>query len=280
LQKEIFTSKYHAEYIKARTGNTISTLAKLQEGKYREEYGLYLAEGIKLTEEALRFAEVRTLVVCETALENPAVENVLLYAEKYCSATEYILVSPEAFAKISTEKAPQGMIAVLKKNDNDLPEWKTNARYLILDAIQDPGNVGTILRSAAAFGIDAVITADSADVTAPKTVRASMGAVFRCPVYRTQDLSAVIVQLKNNGHRVLGAALGENTVALGKAMLSANDVLVIGNEGHGIRETVLAACDGTIRIPMAENTESLNASIAASILLWEYYRSNGNMRGE
>lgn len=274
MRKEIFLKDYKAEYIKARTGATVTVLAKLQDAKYREEFGLYIAEGIKLTREALRYSKVEKIVVCEDALENRDVEELLCEAVGQHPGIEYILTSAEAFSKISTEKAPQGIIAILPKEVECPSEWQKEARYLILDTIQDPGNVGTILRSAAAFGINGVILADCADVTSPKTVRASMGAVFRCPVYTTRDLPGVIAQLKDNDHRVLGAALGENTMVLGKAKLQQNDVIIIGNEGHGIRPEVLEICDETIRIPMAETSESLNASIAASVLLWEYYRDN------
>ncbi|MBQ7921978.1 MAG: RNA methyltransferase [Clostridia bacterium] len=274
MQKEIFLKEYHAEYIKARTGSTITMLAKLQDAKYRDEYGLFIAEGIKLAREALRYSTVMKMVVCEDALQNPEAEQLLAESRQFSAGIEYILTSTEAFSKISTEKAPQGIIAVLPKNVGCPSAWEREARYLILDTIQDPGNVGTILRSAAAFGVDALILSDCADVTSPKTVRASMGAVFRCPVYTTRELPEVIGQLKENGHRVLGAALGENTMVLGKANLKQNDVIIIGNEGHGIRNEVLDVCDETIRIPMSETTESLNASIAASVLLWEYYRDN------
>jgi len=277
LQKEIFLKKFGAEYIKARTGATITTLSKLQDTKYREEYALYIAEGIKLAEEALRYSTVKTLVVCEDALENPAVETLLHTAYESCPEIEYILTSAEAFAKISTEKSPQGIIAVLPRTLSCPSEWEKNARYLLLDTIQDPGNVGTILRSAAAFGVDAVILADCADVTSPKTVRASMGAVFRCPVYTTHTPTEIIAQLRENGHRVLGAALGENTLDLGKAALRQNDVIIIGNEGHGIRHEVLDVCDETIRIPMSEDTRlrSFNLSNAANIVLFEALRQHG-----
>ena len=274
MQKEVFLKNYRAEYIKARTGATVTALAKLQDAKYREEYKLYIAEGIKLTKEALRYSNVQKIVVCEDALRNPEVQSILAETKENFPAMEYILTSAEAFAKISTERAPQGIIAVLPKAVSCPSVWEKEARHLLLDTIQDPGNVGTILRSAATFGVTAVILADCADVTSPKTVRASMGAVFRCSVYCTHDPVSVIKQLKENGHRVLGAALGENTMVLGRTNLNRNDVIIIGNEGHGIRREVLDVCDETIRIPMSETTESLNASIAASVLLWEYYRDN------
>ena len=115
MQKEIFLKDYKAEYIKARTGATVTALAKLQDAKYREEFGLYIAEGIKLTREALRYSKVEKIVVCEDALENRDVEELFSEAVGQHPGIEYILTSAEAFSKISTEKAPQGIIADLPK---------------------------------------------------------------------------------------------------------------------------------------------------------------------
>jgi len=277
MTREECISRFQAEYLRSRTGATVSMLAKLKDAKYREEYGLFLAEGVKLTEEALachgQSAETEMLFVSENALQN---ERILACLEDAGRCGIPIkLASSEVFEKAATEKAPQGIIAVLKRNGAADLSFRTEGRYLLLDTIQDPGNLGTILRSAVAFGADGLIGWDCADPTGPKTVRASMGAVFRCPVTMTKDPAGIIRKLQGEGHRVLAAALAENSLCAGKTELLPNDCIIIGNEGHGVSEEILAMCDGVIRIPMQAVTESLNASVAASVLLWEYYRTFG-----
>ncbi len=275
MTKEECIRRYEAEYLKSRTGETVTRLSKLKDGKYRSEFGLYLAEGVKLTEEALDCVRcglaVEMVVVREDALENTRIDAALALAGG--CGVPIKLTSPEAFEKISTEKAPQGILTVLRGREAAVPlKPEPTGRYLLLDNIQDPGNLGTVLRSAVAFGCDGLILQGCTDPTGPKTVRASMGALFRCPVMTTADLPDMVRQLRENGHRVLAAALGENDMLLGKAELLPGDCVVIGNEGHGVGEETIRACDGVLRIPMAPGAESLNASVAASVVLWEYYR--------
>lgn len=273
MTKELFIDRYQAEYWKSRTGATVMKLSKLCDAKYRRETGLYLAEGIKLTEEALRHSHVQTVVVSEEALTGANTGEILTLTDGAKNAGCAIaLASAEAFSKISTENAPQGILAVLPVPERCVPIFAENGRYLLLDTIQDPGNLGTILRSASAFGVTGVVTCGCADLTSPKTVRASMGAVFRVPVWSVESLADAVQTLRGK-HRVLAAALSENCLCVGQTPLMPNDCVVIGNEGHGIAPEIIAACSDVIRIPMTGETESLNASIAASILLWEYMRT-------
>ena len=273
MTKELFIDRYGAEYWKSRAGATVMKLSKLGDAKYRRETGLYLAEGIKLTEEALRHARVQTVIVSEETLAGANADAILALADSAQAAGCTItLASGEAFSKISTENAPQGIIAALPVPEHCAPAFVENGRYLLLDTIQDPGNLGTILRSASAFGVTGVVACGCADITSPKTVRASMGAVFRVPVWSVDSLPETVKELRES-HRVLAAALSEDCLCAGQTSLMANDCVVIGNEGHGIAPEVIAACSDVIRIPMTGETESLNASIAASILLWEYMRA-------
>ncbi len=278
MTKEEYIRRFGAEYLKSRTGETVTKLAKLKDGKHRSELGLYLAEGVKLTEEALdgvgRGLAVEMVVVREDALENARICAALAQAQTCGVCIK--LTSPEAFEKISTEKAPQGILTVLRGREAAVPlTMEKTGRYLLLDNIQDPGNLGTVLRSAVAFGCDGLILCGCADPTGPKTVRASMGALFRCPVMTTANLPETVGQLRKDGHRVLATALGENDRLLGQTELLPGDCVVIGNEGHGVSGETIAACDGVLRIPMAPGAESLNASVAASVVLWEYYRHFG-----
>lgn len=274
MTREECIARYHAEELRSRTGATVTMLSKLKDAKYREEYGLYLAEGVKLAEEALAAGmDTEMLFVSEDGLQNDRILACLDAANE--KRIPIKLASPEVFEKAATEKAPQGIIAVLHRRKNERTFAEPDARYFLLDTIQDPGNLGTILRSAVAFGADGLILYGCADPTGPKTVRASMGALFRCPVQITKDLVKTVQQLQKDGHRVLAAALGENSLCAGQAELRKNDCVIIGNEGHGVSPEIIDLCDGVIRIPMQTVTESLNASVAASVLLWEYYRTFG-----
>jgi len=274
MTREECIARYHAEELRSRTGATVTMLSKLKDAKYREEYGLYLAEGVKLAEEALAAVmDTEMLFVSEDGLQNDRILVCLDAANE--KRIPIKLASPEVFEKAATEKAPQGIIAVLHRRKTERTFAEPDARYFLLDTIQDPGNLGTILRSAVAFGADGLILYGCVDPTGPKTVRASMGALFRCPVQITKDLVKTVQQLQKDGHRVLAAALGENSLCAGQAELRKNDCVIIGNEGHGVSQEIIDLCDGVIRIPMQAVTESLNASVAASVLLWEYYRTFG-----
>ena len=144
---------------------------------------------------------------------------------------------------------------------------------LLLDCIRDPGNLGTILRSACALGGAQVVLHSCADLYNPKTVRAAMGAIFKTDVSIVSDAVEYVRTQRNAGRRVLAAALKSDSLYLGSYEVRSNDVIVIGNEGHGVSGDVIEACSDTVLIPMEENTESLNASVAASVILWEYARA-------
>ena len=142
---------------------------------------------------------------------------------------------------------------------------------MLLESVRDPSNVGAIIRSAAAIGIDRLIlSADCADIYHPKAVRASMGTLFNQRIDRVGDLAATIEEMKESGRRVFAAALDERALMLGKFEIVAGDAVVIGNEGHGLSSEVVAACSNSVIIPMSGRAESFNAAVAASILMWEF----------
>ena len=166
-------------------------------------------------------------------------------------------VPAEVMKSLSPMETPQGTLFTCAIHTEPLPEMLAGRRYVVLDTLQDPGNVGTILRTADAFHADGMFLVNGcADLYNPKTLRATMGAVFRCPVWTVgvEELSAL---LKRSGIPLYGAALRED-----------------GSEGRGLTEGVLALCDRTIKIPMSEHCESLNAAAAATVLLWEAARND------
>lgn len=141
---------------------------------------------------------------------------------------------------------------------------------MLVEDIRDPGNLGTIMRTAAALGVDRLILiGDCADIYSSKTIRGSMGAAFRLNTLRCRDGAALVGALRAAGRRVFAAALRDDAVRLDDANLTSDDCVVIGNEGHGLSDAVIAASDGCVIIPMSAGSESLNAATAATIFMWE-----------
>ncbi|MCI7712369.1 MAG: RNA methyltransferase, partial [Clostridiales bacterium] len=168
---------------------------------------------------------------------------------------------------------PQGVLAVCGMRPQPLPEQLMGKRYMVLDGVQDPGNVGTILRTADAFRADGLLLVNGcADLYNPKTVRATMGAVFRCPVWScgVEELRALLTA---SGLPLYGAALRADTVDA-RTLEYGRCAIAIGSEGKGLSREMLAACDQTALIPMSEHCESLNAAAAATVLLWEAARND------
>ena len=180
-------------------------------------------------------------------------------------------VPQDVMKSISPSETPQGVLAVCALREAPLPQKLEGRHYVVLDGVQDPGNVGTILRTADAFDCDGIFLVNAcADLYNPKTVRSTMGALFRRPVWRC-EAAQLKALLETSGIPLYGAALREDTMDAREVDYSCAAV-AIGSEGRGLCDEMLALCDGTIRLPMSERCESLNAAIAASVLLWEMYR--------
>ncbi|MBQ1976073.1 MAG: RNA methyltransferase [Clostridia bacterium] len=271
-----------ATCISSRTNPLVTSLAKLDDSKFRRSEGLFLAEGIKLSEEAAGMPEIRYILIRSD--DGLADERIVRIAEQRPAAAKVCVLSASAFDKITTEKSPQGIITVLavperihhlvsgELSRTDL-EHMRGKRILAMDSVRDPGNLGTMIRTAAAFGYDTLCLIGCADIYNPKTVRAAMGALFRTNIYVCDSVADAFVPLKSDGHRVIAATLGEHALTLGVDPLREDDCVVIGNEGHGVSAETLTLADAVMRIPMGETTESLNAATAASVIMWEYFRT-------
>lgn len=272
--------KFIEEIIKSRSNPAIKLYATLKDKKGRDRESLFLAEGEKLTYEALE-AElpVVKILVSESKCEK-IIPKLRSLAERNLGQNTCVQVlGDDAFLKISTENAPQGVISIIKHLDffrqTDIiykEEFSQNVcgRSIVLSSIRDPGNLGSVIRSAVAFGVEHIIlSSDCADIYNPKTVRGAMGSLFRVKVTRVSDLIRYIEAMHDNGRKVYSAELSENAKPLGEINLSRWDAVIIGNEGHGVPDDVSAASDGGIYIPISSKTESLNASVAAAIFMWE-----------
>jgi TrmH family RNA methyltransferase len=268
------------ELITSRNNTIVKWAASLCDKKGRDNSRSFIAEGEKLSYEAMESGlEITHVFIKESKKDKiiPKITN-LLKGEIY-ENTEVITLSDSAFEKISTEKAPQGIISVIKYLDFfreiDIiykEEFFLDAkeRVIILSSVRDPSNLGSVIRSAVAFGVDHIIlTADSADIYNPKTVRSAMGSLFRVKVSIVKDINSFVIAMKDSGRRVLAAELSDNAISLSDIGLKSNDAVIIGNEGHGISPELSALCTASVYIPISKKTESLNASVAAALFMWE-----------
>ncbi len=272
-----------AVYISSRQNPYVMRIASLSDNKGREREGLFKFSGFKLFCEA---------VACGLAIERVIlredVEGKLGAEVRRIMPNAHVCVfSESAFDKVSDEKSPEGIITVAKHIDkiakiatinniaNLLP---SEATVIALESLRDPGNLGTIIRSAAAFGVDTlVLSSDCADVYNPRTIRGAMGALFSRRILITDDLPTLIGKLSALGRRTIAATLSPDAVLLGDVGLSRSDCIVIGNEGHGLSEETVKACTNAVIIPMCSGVgvESLNAATAASIFMWELTKNEG-----
>ena len=271
---------FEKETITSRNNQFVKWAASLSEKKNRKESGYFLAEGVKLTKEAFEAG----LPVDYCVVSENKKETVINSIGDFCNAeryqkTKFITVSEGVFEKISTEKAPQGVISIIKHldffRDMDIiykEEFflKPEEKAIFLFSLRDPSNLGAVIRSSVAFGIDHIIlSADCADIYSPKTVRSAMGSIFRVKVTTVGDVKSFISAAQHNSRRIFAAELSDRAVSLHDINLSGNDIVMIGNEGHGIDPDVSICCDGSVYIPISKKTESLNASVAAAIFMWE-----------
>lgn len=238
-----------------------------QKAGLRREESLFVIEGGRLFWEA-PVSLVREVYVSERFLKN-ADGKIKERLEK----TGYETVSEQVFAKMSDTKAPQGVLAVLAQQKYEKGSLLgTSSLLLLLENIQDPGNLGTILRTAEGAGATGVIMSrDCADIYQPKVVRSTMGSLFRVPFYQTKDILQEIRFLQGRNVKVYAAYL-EGSEVYDEVDYRGGSAFLIGNEGNGLTEETALAADKRIRIPMAGKLESLNAGVSAALLAYEAAR--------
>ena len=246
------------ERITSRQNPLVAQIRKLNHDRStRRELGLFPGEGPKLLEEAVRAGAEVTTVVTAPGVEVP------------CPAeARRVEVPADLLQSLCDTKTPQGVLFLCAMPDTTPPKRLDGKRYLVLDGLQDPGNVGTIWRTADALGADGLLLVNGcADPFAPKTVRSTMGACFRLPVYQL-EAEHLPGLLEASGLPLYATALREDTVDIQQACLE-HCAVVIGSEGRGVSERLLAMSEKTLKIPMRPRCESLNAAAAAAIVLWQ-----------
>lgn len=249
--------------ITSRGNPMVKRCKKLQaSGKARREEGCFLAEGARLCREVFGCGlTVEAVLATKEALErNPFLRE----------RGEVLEISTEVSAAISDTKSPQGVFCLCQIPPEPPFSIRLGGRYLLLDSLQDPGNLGTILRGAEAFGITALILGKGCpDRFSPKVLRSTMGSVFRQPAFEAEDLSEVVSALREAGMPVWAAMPDPAARPVLELPEEGGLAVVIGNEGSGVSREVFRVCSGAVYIPMAPRIESLNAAAAATVIMWE-----------
>lgn len=254
------------EEITSRSNPLLVHMRKLLKSRsYRRETGQCISDGIKLLEEAIHWNADLIAVLVTHGTELPPLP----------SSVRCVQVPQDVMTSLSPMKAPQGALFTFRMPELAPPLQLTGCRYLVLDGVQDPGNVGTIWRTLDAFAGDGLLlTGACADPFGWKAIRASMGAAFRTPVWEISP-QALGDLVQRSSLPLLATALRADTIHLQELEVS-RVAVIIGSEGRGISPQMLDLCRDTIRIPMAPQCESLNAGAAAAVVLWELYRRQLN----
>lgn len=255
--------------ITSKDNDLIKHIRKLKEKKYRDEFGEFVVEGAKMIEEAIHEnAQIKQILVCDDCKTESSMTQEQLYD---IAKFECIYVSEKIFSLVTDVVAPQGILAVIEKpikSENKI-DYKAN-HFLLLDNIQDPGNMGTILRTADSLNMKQIIVSPgTADCYNSKVVRSTMGAIFRVNVIE-RDLEKVIKEMQKREIKVFATDLQTDKTIYDVGY--EKTAVVIGNEANGVSQAVLKLANERIKIPMTGKTESLNAAVATGVILYEIQR--------
>ena len=269
------------ENITSRQNALVVETHKLADRKHRKSLGLFRFDGVKLAAEAISRGVFLTAILLRQSNAEAVAERIVsLSGAALPDTARCVTVADHVFDSLSEEAAPEGVICVAKMQNAIHTTWQSgedlppiDEHILLLESVRDPSNLGAIIRGAAALGVDRlVLSADCADIYSAKTVRASMGTLFSQRIERTDAMVQTIEALQAGGRRVFAAALDDSARRLGDFDVCPGDCAVIGNEGHGLSAAVIAACNEKVYIPMTDRAESLNAAVAAALLMWEFGR--------
>ncbi|MDE6784211.1 MAG: RNA methyltransferase [Ruminococcus sp.] len=240
--------------------------------KERLQYGLFVLEGLRIIKDAVsENAGITHLLVTEKACQKFRAD----FFQADLRNTKIIVISNELGNRISSTDKTQGIFAVCSVPTGTGIKFRENGRYIVLHGIQDPGNAGMIIRTADALGIDGIIMSGSCELYSPKVVRATMGSVFRVNIIIENDIDSVFRMLETNSVMTSAAVIDSDAENIMQCVFSGAQAVFIGNEGNGLPRDVAARCSRRVTIPMKGSVNSLNAAMAAGILMWEMERDNG-----
>lgn len=257
------------QIISSKDNEFIKHIKKLKDKKYRDMNKEFIIEGIKLIKEAIEEnAEIKQIIICDNCLDSDIIPKELMYEiAKY----ECIYVTENIFKIISDVNTPQGILAIIGRNAEESQIDYTQDIIVALDDIQDPGNLGTILRTVDSIGLNQILVSKgTADSYNPKVVRSTMGAIFRVRIIECEDLENALREVKKHKFELVVTSLQTE-----KSLYDIDfdkKVIVIGNEANGVEQKIQNLADEKIKIPMIGKTESLNVSVATGIVLYEYVR--------
>lgn len=255
--------------ITSKENEFIKHVKKLKDKKYRDVSSEYIIEGIKLVAEAIQEnSPIKQIILCDDCEKNETIPTELRYEiAKY----ECIYVTENIFKYLSEVQTPQGVLAIVERNKKDLKIDYTQDIIVALDDIQDPGNLGTIVRTVDSIGLTQILVSKgTADVYNPKVVRSTMGAIFRIKIIECENLKQTLKEIKKHKFKIMVSSLQTD-----HTIYDVNynkKVIIIGNEAKGVEEEIQEFSDEKVKIPMLGKTESLNASVATGIILYEYVR--------
>lgn len=260
------------EQITSVKNNRVKLWASLKQKKFRNSEGLYLAEGVRLVEEAVEAGAPITDILISGDVGSGKFDKIITLAQGM--NVNLYEVNDMILEHVSDTKTPQGVVAVVKMSKGDPAAFvknKQNPLYLVLDGIQDPGNLGTMIRTADAVGATGVFLGRSCvDLYNPKVVRATMGSLYHLPVFEV-ELGEFLSQLQAQGVKVVGTAVDAQQTVF-QADLTGATALVIGSEAHGLSPEVAEKVETKMSLPMPGRAESLNAAIASSVMMYEALR--------
>lgn len=253
----------------------------LKKGKARKEQEVYVIEGIKMFEEAAAHGLIQKAYITESCLEVLKKREVMIKRD-YITTISYELITEEVLRAISDTVTPQGVIAVVKQRHDTLEDLlkgqKDNMQVAVLENVRDPGNIGTIIRTAEGAGMTAIImNKECVDIYNPKVVRATMGSFYRIPIIITEQLNLAVEQMKQNGFVFYASHLSGNSF-YDRVLYEKKSAIIIGNEANGITKETAELADFLIKIPMEGKLESLNAAMAAGIMMYEIYRQRRSIK--
>ncbi len=255
--------------ITSKDNELIKHIRKLKDKKYRDESNEYVVEGVKLVEEAVKEkAKIKQIIVCEDTTRTYEIPtHIMLEIAKY----ECISVSDKIFNIITQVTNPQGIMAIIEKNAQNAKIDYTQDIIVVLDDVQDPGNLGTILRTVDSIGLNQIIVSKgTADAFNSKVVRSTMGAIFRIKIIEVENLAQAIKEMRKHHFKLMVTSLQtKNSIY---DIDFNKKIIVIGNEANGVSKEIQDMADEKAKIPMLGRTESLNASVAAGVVMYEYVR--------
>ncbi len=252
--------------ITSRENKIFKKAMLLKTSKGRSQEGLFVIEGIRSVRDAIQKGARLDAVIVK--------DSVRLDFECECPVYTF---APKLFDEVSETVTPQGIMAFCLMEHHSIHDVISQKGdcAVFCESLQDPGNIGTIIRTAhAAFCQGVVLSKGCCDLYNPKIIRSTMSSVMSVPVVTNADIQETVKNFKNSGYTIIAGALSENAVDFYNANLDGKHLIVIGNEGNGVSEELLSMCDKVLKIPMRNDAESLNAAVAGSVMIYEHYRQN------